>query len=225
METTALSPGRSLASAGIRGYVVVLGLVAAMFSLLDLLIIGSAAVATQPAIITMQRSLVNYSEGGGVSIDQLADPLLRLFLLTYVSALVCLLITFGFCWYAGRVAMENTGDQSAATRAGVSVTLTSGLVWIIIGIPAIVLTQADGTISWLVATVGVILATPSGPPISSVYVTSPGGLYLLIQLAALLLQFGVFFCIALSGGAIIARIGTRSSSSHSALAPASLNDS
>ena len=181
-----------------------------MFSLLDLLIIGSAAVAARPAIITMQRSLVNYSEGGGVSIDQLANPLLGLFLLTYASALICLLITLGFCWYAGHVARENTGNPSVATRAGMSVALTSGLVWIIIGIPAILLTQADGTVSWLIATAGVILVTPSGPPISSVYVTSPGGLYLFIQLAALLLQIGVIFCFALSGGAIVARIGIAS---------------
>jgi hypothetical protein len=208
METTT-SPRRALASAGIRGYIWVLALAAAMFSLLDLLIIGSAAEATRPAIITMQRSLVNYSEGGGVSIDQLADPLVGLFLLTYVSALICFLITLGFCWYAGRVAKENTGDLSVATRASLYVTLTSGLVWII-GVPAILLTQADGTVSWLIATVGVIFVTPSGPPISSVYVTAPGGLYLLIQLAALLLQIGIFFGFAWSGGAIAARIGFNS---------------
>ena len=206
METTTTPPRSALASAGIRGYIWVLAMAAAMFSLLDLLIIGSAAEATRPAIITMQRSLVDYSEGGGVSIDQLADPLVGLFLLTYVSALICFLITLGFCWYAARVAMENTGDLSVATRASLSITLTSGLVWII-GIPAILLTQADGTVSWLIATVGVILATPSGPPISSVYVTAPGGLYLFIQLAALLLQIGIFFGFALSGAAILARIG------------------
>jgi hypothetical protein len=206
METITTSPRRALASAGIRSYIWVLGLAAAMFSLLDLLIIGSAAEAARPAIITMQRSLVNYSEGGGVSIDQLADPLVGLFLLTYVSAIICLLITLGFCWYAGRVAMENSSDLSVATRASLTVTLTSGLVWIV-GIPAILLTQADGTISWLIATVGVILVTPSGPPISSVYVSAPGGLYLFIQLAALLLQVGIFFGFALSGGAILARVG------------------
>jgi hypothetical protein len=214
METSTTSSRRVPAAAGIRGYIRVLGLAAAMFSLLDLLVIGSAAVAARPAIITMQRSLVNYSQGGGVSIDQLADPLLGLFLITYVSALLCLVITLGFCWYAGRVTRENAGDASAATRAGVSITFTCGLVWIIIGIPAILLTQADGTVSWLIATVGVILVTLSGPPISSVYVTSPGGLYLVIQLAALLLQIGVFFGFTLSAGAIAARVGF-----NSALAP------
>jgi hypothetical protein len=202
-----MSSRRAQAPAGFRGYILILGLAAAMFSLLELLIISSAAIAARPAIITMQRSLVNYSQGGGVSIDQLADPLLGLFLLTYVSALICLLITLGFCWYAGRVAVENTGNSSAATRAGVFIAFTSGLVWILIGIPAILISQADGTVAWLVATVGVILVTPSGPPISSVYVTAPGGLYLVIQLAALLLQIGIFFCFALSAGAIVARIG------------------
>ena len=186
------------------GTIRVLGLTAAMFSLLDLLIIGSTAGAARPAIISMQRSLVNYSQGGGVSIDQLGDPLLTLFLLTYGSALICLLITLGFCWYAGRIARQSGGQPG---RAGTTVALISGLVWFIIGIPAILLTHADGTVSWLVATVGVILLSPTSPPLSAVYLTSPGGLYVLIQLGVLLLQLIIFFFFALSCGALAARIG------------------
>lgn len=186
------------------GTIRVLGLTAAMFSLLDLLIIVSTAVAARPAIITMQRSLVNYSQGGGVSIDQLGDPLLILFLLTYGSALICLLITLGFCWYAGRIARQSRGQPG---RAGTTVALISGLVWFIIGIPAILLTHADGTVSWLVATVSVILLSPTSPPLSAVYLTSPGGLYVLIQLGVLLLQLIIFFFFALSCGALAARIG------------------
>ena len=187
------------------GTIRTLGLTAAMFSLLDLLVIGGAAVAARPAIISMQRSLVNYSQGGGVSIDHLGDPLLALFLLTYGSALICLLITLGFCWYAGRIAGVRSGGQPG--RAGTTVALLSGLVWFIIGIPAILLTHADGTVSWLVATVGVILLSPTSPPLSAVYLTSPGGLYILIQLGALLLQLIIFFFFALSCGALAARIG------------------
>ena len=60
METSPASLRRARAAAGIRGYIRVLGLTAGVFSLLDLLLIGSAAEAARPAIITMQRSLVNY---------------------------------------------------------------------------------------------------------------------------------------------------------------------
>jgi hypothetical protein len=187
------------------GTIRVLGLTAAMFSLLGVLVVGSTAVAARPAIISMQRSLVNYSQNGGVSIDHLGDPLLTLFLLTYGSALICLLITLGFCWYAGRIAKQSGGEPG---RAGTTVVFMSGLVWFIIGIPAVLLTHADGTISWLVATAGVILLSPTSPPLSAVYLTSPGGLYFLIQLGALLLQFIVFFFFALSCGTLVARIGS-----------------
>ncbi len=104
-----------------RNYTRVLGLTAGMFSLLHVLIAGSAAVSARPAIITLQRSLIDYAQGGGVSIDQLSDPLLRLFVVTYLSALISMLITLGFCWYAGRVAKENTGEARAAGRAGATV--------------------------------------------------------------------------------------------------------
>jgi len=174
------------------------------------LITCSAAASAYPAVLTMQRSLVNYSEQGGVSIDQLGDPLLRLFLVTYVSALVCVIITLGFAWYAGRVVRENSGGTAGAARAGMSVALTTGLVWLFIGIPLVLITHADGTIAWLVATSGVILATQSGPPATSVYVTSPGLPYLLIQLVALLVQVGLMLTFVLPAAAIAGRIGAGS---------------
>lgn len=192
------------------GYVWTIRLAAGMFTLLQVLITSSAAVSAYPAILTMQRSLVNYSEQGGVSIDQLGDPLFGLFLVTYVSALACLIITLGFAWYAGRVVRENSGGSAGAARAGTSVALTTGLVWLFIGIPVVLITHADGTIAWLVATSGVILATPSGPPATSVYVTAPGLPYLLIQLVALLLQLALFLTFALPIAAIAGRIGAGS---------------
>jgi hypothetical protein len=192
------------------GYVWTIRLAAGMFTLLQVLIASSAATSAYPAVLTMQRSLVNYSEQGGVSIGQLADPLLGLFLVTYVSALACLIITAGFAWYAGRVVRENGGGSAEAARAGTSVALTTGLVWLCIGIPLVLITHADGTIAWLVATSGVILATPSGPPTTSVYVTSPGLPYLLIQLVALLLQLALFLTFALPTAAIAGRMGAGS---------------
>src|SRR5262249_13414715 len=126
------------------------------------------------------------------------------------SALTCLIITLGFAWYAGRVARENSGGSAGAARAGTSVALTTGLVWLFIGIPVVLITHADGTIAWLVATSGVILATPSGPPATPVYVTSPGLPYLLIELVALLLQLALFLTFALPIGAIAGRIGAGS---------------
>lgn len=194
----------------VKGYIWAVRLAAGMFTLLQVLITTSAAASAFPAILSMQRSLLNYSEGGGVSIDQLGDPLFRLFLVTYGSALVCLIITLGFAWYAGRVVMQNTGAPEGASRAGLSVALTSGLVWLIIGIPLTLITHADGTIAWIVATVGVIRATPSGPPTTSVYVTSPGLPYVLIELVALLLQLALYLVVALPGGATAGRIGAGS---------------
>ncbi len=189
------------------GYLWTIRLTAGMFTLLQVLITTSAAISAYPAVLSMQRSLVNQSEGGGVSIDQLADPLLRLFSVTYVSALASLVITFGLACYAGRIVIENSGDVRQAARAGTLVALASGLVWLIIGIPAVLLTHADGTVSWLVATVGVILVTPAGPPTSSVYVSSPGLQYLLIQFLALLLQVIIYLVFGLSAGAVAGRIG------------------
>ncbi|PWT71775.1 MAG: hypothetical protein C5B60_10510 [Chloroflexi bacterium] len=200
----AATPGDS------AGYIWTIRLAAGMFTLLQVLITSSAAASASPAMLTMQRSLVDYSEQGGVSIDQLGDPLFGLFLVTYAGALLCLIITLGFAWYAGRVVRENSGGTAGAARAGMSVALTTGLVWLFIGIPLIVVTHADGTIAWLVATTGVILATPSGPPTTSVFMTSPGLPYLLIELVALLLQLALFLTFVLPASAIAGRMGAGS---------------
>jgi hypothetical protein len=210
MEVEESRPASTLAGDS-AGYVWTIRLAAGMFTLLQVLITISAATSAYPAVLTMQRSLVNYSEqGGGVSIDHLGDPLFGLFLVTYASALACLIITLGFAWYAGRVVKENGGGSAEASRAGTSAALTAGLVWLFIGVPLILITHADGTIAWLAATSGVILATTSGPPTTSVYVTSPGLPYLLIQLVALLLQLALFLTFALPAAAIAGRIGAGS---------------
>ncbi len=200
--------------ADIGGYIWTIRLTAGMFALLQVLISASAAASASPAILSMQRSLVNYSEGGGPSIGQVADPLLHLFVVTYGSALVLLAITLGLAWYAGSVAMENTGDVGRAAGAGTVVVLTSGLVWLFFGIPLILLTHADGTVAWLIATLGVIMLTPSGPPATSVYMSAPGFPYLLIQFLALLLQVILFLLFGMSSGAIAGRIGAGSVRAH-----------
>ncbi|MGO8949035.1 MAG: hypothetical protein ACLQUY_15585 [Ktedonobacterales bacterium] len=204
------SPAVTSRAADVEGFIWTIRLTAGMFALLQVLITISAAASAYPAVLTMQRSMVNWSENGGVSIGQLAGPLVQLFLVTYISALILLAITLGLAWYAGRVAMENTGMPAQAVSAGTSVALASGLVWLIIGIPLVMLSHADGTISWLIATIGVITVSPSGPPASSVYVTSPGVPYLLIEFLALLLQGILFLIFALNGGAIAGRIGAGS---------------
>lgn len=186
-----------------RGYIYVLGLAAGMFSLLQALIAASAAQAAQSSVLAYQRSLITDANGGGVSIDPLLGPLLKLFAITYITDLLALAATLGFAWYAGRIVTLLRGTSAGGGGAGTTVTAISSAVWLVFTLLAALLFHSDGTIAWLIAT----LALLAGGAQSGVLVTAPSPAFVGIQATALLVQAFVGIGPALALGALAGRLG------------------
>lgn len=186
-----------------QGYVRVLGLAAGLFSLLQALVAASAAQAAQSSVLAYQRSLVTDAGGGGVSIEPLLGPLLKLFAITYVTDLLALAATLGIAWYAGRIVTLLRGSGASGGSAGTTVTAISSAVWLVVTLLAALLFHSDGTIAWLIAT----LALLAGGPRSGVLVTAPSPAFAGIQAAALLVQAFVGIGPALALGALAGRLG------------------
>ena len=186
-----------------RGYVFVLGLTAGLFSLLQALVAASAAQAAQSSVLAYQRSLITDANGGGVSIEPLLGPLLKLFAITYVTDLLAFAATLGVAWYAGRIVTLLRGNDAGGGGAGTTVTAISSAVWLIVTLLAALLFHSDGTVAWLVATLIVV----AGNAHSGVLVTAPSAVFTLIQAAALLVQAFVGIGPALAIGALAGRLG------------------
>ena len=190
------------AAAG-QGYVYALGLAAGLFSLLQALVAASAAQATQSSVLAYQRSLVTDASGGGVSIEPLLGPLLKLFAITYITNLLSFAATLGIAWYAGRIVTLLRGSAASGGGAGTVVTAISSAVWLIVTLLAALLFHSDGTISWLIAT----LALLAGGAQSGVLVTAPSPAFAGIQAAVLLVHALVGIGPALALGALAGRLG------------------
>lgn len=185
------------------GYVRVLGLAAGMFSLLQALVAASSAQAAQSSVLAYQRSLVTDLGGGGVNIEPLLGPLLKLFAITYVTNLLALAATLGFAWYAGRTVALLRRDDAGGAGAGTTVAAISSAVWLAVMLLAALAFHADGTIAWLVAT----LALAGRGAQNGVLVTAPGPAFTAIQAVALLVQALIGIGPTLALGALAGRRG------------------
>jgi len=190
-----------------RRYARLLGATAGLFALLATLVNASIALSVQSPVVALQRSLAGISQGSGVSIDAFAGPVTGALVLAVLIGLIALMIVLGFCWYAGRIAGALAGDPRAGGGAGRRVALVSGLVWITGSLVAVIAFHADASISWLLATLGVILASPDGATISGYAVNAAAGSFLAVQVVLLLALQGMSIVIALGLGALAGRAG------------------
>ena len=198
--------GESMESTA-RGYARLLGMTAGLFALLATLVNATVALSVQSPVVALQRSLAGISAGSGVSIDAFAGSITGALALAMLIGLVALVIMLGFCWYAGRIAGALVGDPRAGGGAGRRVALVSGLVWLAGSLVAVLAFHADASISWLLATLGVILASPDGATLSGYAVNAAGGVFLAVQLVILLILQGIAILIALGLGALAGRAG------------------
>jgi len=193
----------------VRRYGLAIGLAAGVVTWLQALIAGSAASSHLAETLALQRALIAYRDGtGGPLIDPQIDRLVPMFIVTYVTAGIALLVTLGFSWYAGRVASLVSGRTEDGTRAGQVVAWASWLCWCGAALLAIALFRADGTLSWLAATAAKLTFTPESTPITGMYVTSPDGVFLALQLGAFLVQAGVGLAVAVYCGGVAGRVGS-----------------
>jgi hypothetical protein len=140
-------------------------------------------------------------------IDPQIERLVPMFLITYLTAGVVLLAILGFRWYAGHVVALASGRPEEGTRAGRRCAGVGWLCWCGASLLAVVLLRADGTLSWLAATGAKLIFTPARAPITGMYVTTPDGAFLMLQVSAFLLQAGVGLAIALYCGGIAGEVG------------------
>ncbi len=190
-----------------RRYARLLGGTAGLFALLATLVNATVALAVQAPVVALQRSLAGISAGSGVSIDAFAGSITGALVLAVLIGFVALVIVLGFCWYAGRIAGALVGDPRAGDGAGRRVALVSGLVWIAGSLVAVLAFHADASLSWLIATLGVILASPDGATLSGYAVNAAGGSFLAVQVVILLALQGIAILIALGLGALAGRAG------------------
>lgn len=186
----------------VRDVGLTVGLAAGAVSLLPALIAASAAASHQADALALQRALVTLRDNlGGPWIDPAVSALVPMFIVTYVAAFLGLVATLGFCWYAGYVAGETTGSLDAATLVGRRVARWAWLFWFAATLLAVVLLHLDGSLSWVAATAAKLLFTPSSRPIQGMSVAEPDAAFVLMQLAALLLQaaFGLLLGLYLGG--------------------------
>jgi hypothetical protein len=202
MAEGTMTPEQAPAAAG-QGYVRVLGLAAGMFSLLQALIAASAAQAAQSSVLAYQRSLVTDAVGGGVTIDPLVGPLLKLFAITYITDILAFVVTLGFAWYAGRIVALLRGGPEGSARAGTTVAAISSAVWLVVTLLAALLFHSDGTIAWLLATLALMI----GGAQSGVLVTAPSPAFTGIQMVVLLVQAFIGIGPALALGAVAGHFG------------------
>lgn len=129
-----------------------LGLVAAGFAALQVLIMVGAGEAAGTAIATMQFSIANITFPGSAIV-----PLLVMLLATYLSMALTGIAMLWLAAHAGRLAASVSTRQGAGRSAGFWVALVSGAIWIALSLLVVGLTHTDGTLT------GIITAHPTGP--------------------------------------------------------------
>lgn len=192
-----------------REYGQAVGFGAALFVLAQVFVAGYAAHANQPAVYTLERSLVSLVTGGGAIIDPAFARLIPMFVATYLAALVAFAGGLVLCWHAGRLAAIAAGTPRVATAAGRQVMLVASAVWVVLSLLVYVVFQLDGTFSWLVGTLGATVGAASAPASGIAYSTQPTAAYIAAQVAALLIQALIGVLIAIVLGGVAGRLGGR----------------
>lgn len=200
---------RTQADREARDIGVAVGMGAALFALVQVLASASAVRLNANAVHTLERSLVDLSNGGGAVVTPPFARLAPVWVMTYGLALLALAGGLILCWQAGRLAAEATGSRAAGALAGRWVMICASAVWIVAALLAFVIFQLDGTFSWVVGILAAILLAPASPPRGTLYTVSPTPSYLIIQVIVLLLHavFGALLAVAL--GIQAGRLGAR----------------
>lgn len=192
-----------------REYGQAVGFGAALFVLAQVFVAGFAAHANQPAVYTLERSLVNLAAGGGAMLDPVVMRLIPMFVATYLAALIAFAGGLVLCWHAGRLAAIAAGTPRVGATAGRRVMAVASAVWVVLSLLVYVVFQLDGTFSWLVGTLGATVAAPSPPVNGIAYSAQPNAAYIAAQVAAFLIQALIGVLIAIVLGGIIGRLGAQ----------------
>lgn len=189
-----------------RHYGLLVGYAGGILAVLQVSMGGAAAYENQPAELSLQRSLVNLSLGGGANP---IPPVQQLGPLWTLAGLMCLLIfcaTLWLCGIAGRLATVATGERSAGRSAGSRTALVTSGIWLLVSLLAAGVFHADGGFSWLFATIAVLLVS-SAAHVPSVLLTAPSSQFLVAHLATLAITHLIALLITWGLGAIAGGFG------------------
>ncbi len=138
-----------------RTYGVRVGLIAALFSIAQALVLYGAAQGGYAAIRSVQQAInVVNTSGPVVDFTLLLPGLIPVLLVAYGSMLVAGVVTAWLAWHAGRMAAIRMGRHAGGAQAGMWVWLISSLTWIVASVIVVAITHMDGTISGILAGTG-----------------------------------------------------------------------
>jgi hypothetical protein len=132
-----------------RFYGVRVGLVAAVFSIAQALLLYGSALGAYAAIRSLQQGL-NIDKLVGQSVVDfflIAPGLVPMLVVSYSSIIVAGVITLLLARSAGRMAAIAAGRHAGGARAGMWVWLISSLVWLAASAAVVALTHLDGTVT------------------------------------------------------------------------------
>lgn len=129
-----------------------LGLVAAGFAALQVLVMAGAGQAAAAEIRTLQFSLNNITYPGSA-----LGPLVIMVLLTYLAMVLSGIVMLYLAHQAGQLAVSVSARQDDGGLAGLWVAVVSGALWIALSLLVVGLGHVDGSLS------GVFTANPAGP--------------------------------------------------------------
>lgn len=195
------------------------GAAAALLVLAQVFVAASAAHANAASSAALQRSLVSLSSGSGALVDPLFAALAPTFVATYLAALFAFAGGLVLCWRAGGLTAREAGSARGGIIAGRRVMLVASAAWLVLALLAYVILQLDGTVSWLVGTLGAVVLAPSAPINGVVYSAHPTAAYIVVQLATLLLQILLGVLVAHVLGGLAGRAGARAAVRRSAPQP------
>jgi hypothetical protein len=132
-----------------RVYGVRVGLIAALFSIGQALLLYASAMGSYAAVHAVQQGInvVQAVQQPVVDFFLLLPGLIPMLVVAYGSMLVAGLITAWLAWYAGRLAAIRVGRRAGGASAGMWVWLISTLVWIAASVIVVAVTHMDGTVS------------------------------------------------------------------------------
>lgn len=184
------------------------GLGAAVLVVAEVFAGALAAHANITSSYALQRSLVNLAAGGGALVDPAFAALIPMFVVTYGAALAAFAGGLVLCWCAGRLAAAS-GAERVGAATGRRVMFVASVTWMGLSLLAYVVIQLDGTFSWLVGTLGAIALSSSTPVNGTVYSAHPNLAYVVVQVAALLVQELLGTLVAVALGGVAGRLGAR----------------
>jgi hypothetical protein len=178
----------------IQRYGLIFGAVAGLIALVQ---VGVSVVSALENRYTLTNVYFS-STGGDAALASALTGVFRLVAATYGTCLLGFVFTLVLCWHAGRAAALETGRAAAGMEAGLLVTVTGALIWVIGSVAAVLLFHTDGSLA------GIVTASAQ---LSSV--TDAGEIGLLVgqETIAILLGLGAAALVGrLGGGSAVAAL-------------------